>query len=78
MGRVQRERYIEKISSMLLLVYRKYEKDSAEWKEAQNQILTAYRAELQSIGLSRTSIQDYLKCGLVRALDQHRREAGSK
>lgn len=78
MGKIQRARYIEKISSMLLVVYRAHEKGSPEMIAAQTEILTAFKTELQKIGLSRTSINDYLSCGLVRALDTYEKELKDK
>ena len=74
MGKIDRIRRIENVSGLLLNAYRKYDHDDPQLKVAQNEILTAFRVELQSAGKSRTTINDYLSCAVVKALDSYEKE----
>lgn len=78
MGKVARQRFIENLSGALLNLYRQYDPESPELKAKQNEVITAYRAELMAQGKSRTTINDYLSCAVVRALDNYDKELKQK
>jgi len=74
MGKVARARMIEAISKNLLNVYRNHKPEDPELAKNQNEVLSAFKAELQAQGKSRTTINDYLSCGMVRALETYKKE----
>lgn len=74
MGKIARQRYIENLSAALLNCYRQYEPEDPKCLEAQNTILDGFRLELQAQGKSRCTINDYMSCAVVRALDNYKKE----
>jgi len=74
MGKIARQRRIENLSGVLLNLYRKYDKDDPVLKDKQTEIIIAFKIELQSEGKSRTTINDYLSCAVVKALNDFDKE----
>lgn len=78
MGKIARQRKIENISGLLLNLYRQYGHENPELKDKQADILIAFKRELQAEGKSRTTINDYLSCAVVKALDSYEKELKHK
>ena len=78
MGKVARTRAIENISAALLNVYRMHQPEDPELLEKQHEILSAFKAQFQADGKSRTTINDYLSCGVVKALETYKKELKGK
>ena len=78
MGKIARQRYIDNLSALLLNCYRQYDPDDPKLLEAQNEILAAFRVELQAQGKSRCTINDYMSCSVVRALENYKKELAKK
>jgi len=74
MGKIARQRSIENLSGLLLNLYRQHEPNDPELSVKQNEILAAYKVQLQSEGKSRTTINDYLSCAVVKALNEYDKE----